>query len=218
MYECTVYRDHVTCNCPCYKFNMLCKHSLYVAENSKLLNVHIEHFRKTSRRLKPSKSGLVVPEKVAPGKKGGANRNSWRPSHGKASASTASYSKSQSASFPFREIHHNDRPLKACFLSEEPKAKECRHCRTEFPRRTMIVPFNLVLSHKEKWLFPDPNNAGNKLPSAKYTTKYYCIRRNCIMVRFPYLNSKYLEIPDEVRVNLKEAHKKLIQEELDLSC
>ena len=218
MYECTVYRDHVTCNCPCYKFNTLCKHSLCVAENSKLLNVHIEHFRKTSRRLKPSKSGLVVPEKVAPGKKGGANRNSWRPSHGKASASTASYSKSQSASFPFREIHHNDRPLKACFLSEEPKAKECRHCRTEFPRRTMIVPFNLVLSHEEKWLYPDPNNAGNKLPSAKYTTKYYCIRRNCIMIRFPYFNSTYLEIPEEVRVNLKEAHKKLIQEELAISC
>lgn len=38
------------------------------------------------------------------------------------------------------------------------------------------------------------------------------------MIRFPYFNSTYLEIPEEVRVNLKEAHKKLIQEELDLLC
>lgn len=184
----------MTCNCPFYKFNMLCKHSLCVAENSKLLNVHIEHFRKTSRRSKPVKSGLVVPEKVGPGKKGGDKRNSWWPSHGKASASTASYSDSQSASFRFREIHHNDRPLKACFLSEEPKAKDCRHCRTELLRRTMIVPFNLVLSHEEKWPYSDPNNAGNKLLSEKYRTKYYCIRRrNCIIIRFPHFNGKYLE-------------------------
>lgn len=214
MYECTVYRDHVTCNCPCYKFNKLCKHSLCVAENSQLLKLHIEHFKKSPRRSKPSKSGLVVPEKAAPGKKGGANRNSWRESRGKTNPSCP---KAQSVAYPFKEIHHNDRPLTLCFLSEEPKAKECRQCRTEFPRRTMIVPFDLVVSHEEKWLYPDPNNPGNKLPSPKYTKKFYCIRRNCVMSRFPYFNRKYLEISDGVEANLKEAHKKLIKEELNYS-
>ena len=213
MYECTVYRDHVTCNCLSYKFNMLCKHSLCVAENSQLLKLHIEYFKKSPRRSKPSKSGLVVPEKAAPGKKGGANRNSWRGSRGKTNPPC---SNPESAAYPFTEIHHNDRPLTLCFLSEEPKAKDCRHCRTEFPRRTMILPFDVVLAHEEKWLYPDPNTPGNKLPSAKYTTKYYCIRRNCVMGRFPYFNSKYLEIPKEVEENLKEAHKKLIKEELNI--
>ena len=126
MYECTVYRDHVTCNCPFYKFNILCKHSLCIAENSQLLKLHIEYFKKSPRRSKLSKSGLVVPEKVAPGKKGGTNRNSWRGSRGKTNPPC---SKTESAAYPFTEIHHNDRPLTLCFLSEEPKAKDCRHCR-----------------------------------------------------------------------------------------
>ena len=192
---------------------MLCKHSLRIAENSQLLKLHIEYFRKSPRRSKPSKSGLVVPEKV--GKKGGANRNSWRGSRGKTNPPC---SRTESAAYPFTEIHQNDRPLTLCFLSEEPKAKDCRHCRTEFPRRTMILPFDLVLAHEEKWLYPDPISPGNRLPSAKYTTKYYCIRRNCVMGRFPYFNNKYLEIPKQVERNIKEAHKKLIKEERNCSC
>ena len=31
------------------------------------------------------------------------------------------------------------------------------------------------------------------------------------MTTFPYFNSNYLQIPDEVRANLKEAHKTLIK-------
>ena len=81
----------------------------------------------------------------------------------------------------------------------------------------MILPFDLVLAHEEKWLYPDPISPGNRLPSAKYTTKYYCIRRNCVMGRFPYFN-KYLEIPKQVERNIKEAHKKLIKEERNCSC
>lgn len=34
MYECTVHSDHITCTCPCYKYNNLCKHSLCVAEKA----------------------------------------------------------------------------------------------------------------------------------------------------------------------------------------
>ena len=215
IYECTVYRDHVTCNCPGYKFNALCKHSLCIAEKSQMLKLHIEHFKKSPRRSKPSKSGLVVPEKVAPGKKGGATRNSWRQSHGLTSASC---SKTQGVAHPFSEIHHIDRPLTACFLSDEPKAIECRYCRREFPRRVTAVPFNLVLSHEEKWLYPDPKNPANNLSSAKYTKKFYCVRRRCIMGRFPYFNEKYLEIPDDVKIKLREGHKTLIMEELDHLC
>ena len=142
MYECTVYRDHVTCNCPTYKFNMLCKHSLCVAENSQLLKLYIEYFKKSPRRSRPFDSGLVGPVKVAPGKKGGgANRNAWRGSRGKTNPPC---SKTKIAVYPITEIYHNDRPLTLCFLSEEPKVKDCRHCRTEFPRHTMILPFDLV--------------------------------------------------------------------------
>ena len=61
----------------------------------------------------------------------------------------------------------------------------------------MIVSFNLVLSHEEKRLYPDPKNGG---------------------VSEVYKEILYLEIPDEVRANPREAHKTLIKEELGHSC
>lgn len=45
MYECSVYIDHVTCTCPCYKFQTLCKHSICVAEISGILKQHLEYLK-----------------------------------------------------------------------------------------------------------------------------------------------------------------------------
>ena len=152
---------------------------------------------------------------------------------------------------PYSAIHHNDRPLVVRFLSQEPKATECRQYRkeiwlyqlswkcklanvtsykadvssvspsserTEFPRRKLqlvkCVPFDIVLAHEEKWMYPDPQNQGAKLPSAKYTTKFYCIKCSCVLNSFPYFNFSYLEISVDVKSRLKDEHRKLIQEEL----
>ena len=51
-----------------------------------------------------------------------------------------------------------------------------------------IVPYNIVLSHEERWMYPAPNAPGIKLPSPKYTRKFYCVKRSCITKRFPYFN------------------------------
>ena len=48
------------------------------------------------------------------------------------------------------------------FLSQEPKAIECRPCGTKFPRRKMMIPFDIVLAHEEKWMYPDPKIQGKK--------------------------------------------------------
>lgn len=131
MCECTMHRNHVTCTCPCYKYNGLCKHSLCVAQTRGILNGHIDHFIKSPRRLKPSKSALTVPEKPAAGKKGSCHNYAWRPSRGKRSSDGCP--QPGAVHRPYSDVHHNDRPLIVCFLTE-PKAKECRQCRTEFPR------------------------------------------------------------------------------------
>ena len=114
-------------------------------------------------------------------------------------------------------IHHNSRPLVVRFLSQEPKAIECRQCGTEFPRRKMVIPFDIVLAHEEKWMYPDPKIQGKKLPSAKHTTKFYCAKGSCILSRFPYFDSSYLEISADVKSGLKDAHRNLIQMELGCS-
>ena len=132
MYDCTVYSDHATCTCPCYKYNRLCKHSLCVAEISGILKEHLGYLARTSRSI-PSRSGLVEPLKQAQGKKGGNHKNTWRPN--RTSTGTTEASARLSHSHPFSEIHHNNIPLVVCFLRDETKATECRQCRMAFPRR-----------------------------------------------------------------------------------
>ena len=38
-------------------------------------------------------------------------------------------------------------------------------------------------THQEKWMYPSPTDPKTKLPSAKFTTKYYCVKRDCILHR-----------------------------------
>ena len=207
MYECTVFGDHVNCSCQCYKYNNPCKHSICVAEIAGILKEHLQHLKKSPRRRAPSKSGLVEPQKDAHGKKGGSHKNPYRP--------TRQVSQEASPARPFTEIHHNNKPFILCFLDATPDAKECRQCRIEFPRRQQITPFDIALSHQEKWLYPDPKDPGRKLPSVYHTTKFYCIKRSCIKTRFPYYLPSLLEIPAEAQSRLKSSHLDLLQRELD---
>ena len=215
MYECKVHRDHVVCACPCFKYNGLCKHSLCVAETVNLLKEHIEFLKRSPRFHRPTKSSLVEPQKEAAGKKGSSHSNPWRPS--RANNKESNSGPDVTPTHPYSAIHHNSRPLVVRFLSQEPKAIECRQCGTEFPRRKMVIPFDIVLAHEEKWMYPDPKIQGKKLPSAKHTTKFYCVKGSCILSRFPYFDSSYLEISADVKSGLKDAHRNLIQMELGCS-
>ena len=211
MYECTVHSDHISCTCPCYKYNNLCKHSHCVAEKAGILKEHLNFLQKSSKRKAPSKSALVEPSKESQGKKGGSHKNPWRPSRAKSTQVT-----SQSAGErPFTEIHHNNNSFILRFLDDVPQANECRQCRVEFPRRKKIIPFDVILSHEEKWYYPDKHHPGRTLPSTKYTTKYYCVKGSCIKKRFPYYDSSLLEIPHEARSRLQQSHFDLLRREID---
>ena len=211
MYECTVHSDHISCTCPCYKYNNLCKHSLCVAKKAGILKEHLNFLQKSSKSKAPSKSALVEPSKEAQGKKGGSHKNPWRPSRAKSTQVT-----SQSASErPFTEIHHNNNSFILRFLDDVPQANEYRQCRIESPRRKKIIPFDVILSHEEKWYYPDKHHPGRKLPSTKHTTKYYCVKGSCIKKRFPYYDSSLLEIPPEARSRLQQSHFDLLRREID---
>ena len=208
MYECVVYRDHCTCTCHCYKFNNLCKHSLCVLEMEGILQDHVNFLMKSPRCTKPSKSGLVEPcSKDAAGKKGGSHNNRWR--------MTRDVSGQKNGTHPFKEIHHNNIPLVVCFLNDNQKAKECRQCRMEFPRRLPIVPYDITFSHKERWMYPSAEDHSRKLSSAQFTTKYYCVKRSCITTRFPYFDSSFIEIPPSALERLRPSHFNLMEVELD---
>lgn len=72
MCECIVHKDHVTCSCPCFKYNSLCKHSLCVAQTVDILKKHVDYVAVRLSTSKKSRSGLVVPVKSAVGKRGDA--------------------------------------------------------------------------------------------------------------------------------------------------
>ena len=78
----------------------------------------------------------------------------------------------------------------------------------------MVIKFDIILAHEEKWIYPDPDNPGQKLPFTRYTMKFYCTKRSCILSRLPYFDPVYLEILREVRSALKDTHRSLIQAEL----
>ena len=194
------YSDHVNCSCLCFKFKNLCKHSIWVAEIAGILKEHLEYLKKPPRHRAPSKSGLVEPAKEAHGKKGGSNKNPWRPIRRAAQATSQT-----STDSPITQIHHNNNFFVLCFLYDVPNAKECRQCRIELPRQK-ITPFDVALSHEEKWLYPDPNDASRKLPSMKHTTKFYCVRQTCMKSRFPYFDSSLLRIPAKAQPRLLTSH------------
>ncbi|KAK3711391.1 hypothetical protein QZH41_003530 [Actinostola sp. cb2023] len=170
MYECVVSKNHVTCTCQAYRYNNVCKHSLVVAEKMNVLREHLDILAKSSRLAKPSRRWLIEPPSEVAGKKGGQHKNQWR----KPRADPTSNRVQALPKRPYTEIHHNDNPINVVFLDDFPKALNCKQCGVTFPRKKKTIPYDIVLSHEEKWLYPDPNNRENKLPSSRYTVRFYC--------------------------------------------
>ena len=168
---------------------------------------HVDHIVIKLNSSKRSRSDLVVPAK-----NGGTHNNEWR-------QRTQENSRSSPApSNPFTKIHHKNRPLKVCFLSDEMKATACTQCGKEFPRRQMVIPFDIVLFHEKKWMYPNVNNPGMKLPSSKYTIKFYCVDGSCVRTRFPYFDPTLnMETSSSVEKRLKDSHKQLLKDQLGLN-
>ena len=134
--------------------------------------------------------------------KGGKSRNAWKEARQAGSiTSTSTIMEAPCTKVP----PYNNCPLVLCFLKNCPKAVECIQCLFDIPRRPIIVPLDIVLEYEGIWVYPDPTNKGKQLPSTKYTTKYYCVKRSCIMERFPYFSSSMLlKVSSEVRSKLTQ--------------
>ena len=135
------------------------------------------------------------------------HKNAWRPQRQESSHSSEPVN-------PFTKIHRNNQPLKACSLSDEDKDTDCRQCGKEFPHRQLVRPFDIALSHKEKWLYTDKNNPGLRVPSATYTTKFYCADSGCVRARFLYFDPALYLDTNSVEHRLKDSHRGLLKRKL----
>ena len=124
---------------------------------------------------------------------------------------------------PFSEIWHNNEPLIITSIHDVPLQKNSRgHCGNEFPRGPLaIIPFDIIVSHRERWEYLNRNRTEPdepkflKSPFGKLTTRFYCVKSNCIKKRFPYYKKELVEISHNL--TLIESHKQLLRHELELT-
>ena len=126
--QCTVNTNFVSCNCPSYKFDSICKHSIAVAQLKGFLEKHLNHVTKKSGP-KFTKAALAEAnvDKQRAGKKGGRNKTKYRPSKQQTTPAEVEKPRSQGL---YTHIHHNDNPFVVRLLPEE--AKKCKTCNVDF--------------------------------------------------------------------------------------
>ena len=81
--ECTVNKCFVSCRCPSFKFDSVCKHFIALAEKVGILDQHLQYIPKASKIAKASPRSILAKanvDKEVAGKKGACNKNPYRPS------------------------------------------------------------------------------------------------------------------------------------------
>ena len=172
--ECTVHANHVSCRCPSFKADKVCKHAVAVAEKSGILRQHLGHICKDQGQQGASRTALAeafVNKSVA-GKKGSTNKFHYRPHNANYTTEKATQSQvsSDNTTHVYSEIYHNDNPFVLCILP--PEAKTCKGCQHDFCHRQKIIPYDLVFAHKERYYFPLQGDWKNKVATNKEATRY----------------------------------------------
>ena len=162
-----------------------------VADKQRILHTHVQNL-KLGQRFQ-----LTFPQnKAGAGRKGNKQRRygERRGPKDPSANSNASSSQPSSASIPFTEIWHNNYPLVIAKISSLPRGSFCTQCGIDFPL-FHEEPHDIAITHEERWKWVDKESGVSPRyrPSAKTTTKYYCVNKNCIMVRFPYFRVEFLD-------------------------
>ena len=112
-------------------------------------------------------------------------------------------------------IFHNEKPFTLMFLTDG--AKSCKSCHLDFCHRKKVIPFDLIFSHKERWMFFVNGDWSNCRPSRQETVRYYHATKKCLTNRFPFFSVFYVEIPNDVKDSLQDSQKKHLTSEFGLT-
>ena len=120
--------------------------------------------------------------------------------------------------FQFCEIWHNDEPFKLMHVSNSVlkarKALKCASCGTVISRLNAAPPYDIVISHPERFMYPKKTDDGRlewKPTITKMTNKLYCIKKRCLLQRHPYF---WLGLLNSGDIQLTIMHKEMLNEEL----
>ena len=190
----SVYRDHATCVCGRYL-----RHLNFV--RSKSGQVH--------KRTALAEHDV---QKATAGKKGGRNKYGYRPARGKAQPSSSASAQTGPL---YSEIHHNENPFELVFLVES--VKRCKSCHLNFCHRKKVIPFDVIFSHKERWMYPVNGDWSNCRPPQQETVRYYHASMKCLLTRFPYFTADYISTPSDVKESLQDSHKSYLANKFGLT-
>ena len=173
-----------------------------------------QHFAFLSKKGKVANRSALAEHSVnheVAGKKGGKNKFQYR-QWDRNSCDRAEADAGQG----YTQIHHNDHPFTLQMLSGVHKS--CKSCDRDFCHKRRIIPFDLVVSHPERWYYPVNGDWSNKRATTRETTRYYHASQACILKRFPYFSAdEYLEIPPNTAALLKESHRAYLSAEFGVS-
>ncbi|CAH3193680.1 unnamed protein product, partial [Porites evermanni] len=126
--QCTVNTNFVSCNCPSYKFDNICKHSIAVPQLKECLEEHLNFVMQKSKVPKECREkGTQKYKQIFAGKKGRRNINKYCPSKQQSTAAEVPQSNTNDV---YTELHHNNNPFVICLLPAE--AKQCKTCEVDF--------------------------------------------------------------------------------------
>ena len=77
-----------------------------------------------------------------------------------------------------------------------------------------MPPFDVIFNHQERYKYPVQTEEGNtiwKTTKKKMASKFYCLKRDCLLRRHPYF---WCGLIDTSEVSLQEMHFDLLREEL----
>lgn len=165
----TIYSDHAVCSCGRFHYDDFCAYSLAVADKCQILAKLFDFMKK--KKAGKNRTEMAQPNvklEVA-AKKGGCNKFGYRPPRGSAAKQQAN-----KPSLWYSALHHNSNRFYLQFLSSvPPNCTHCKSCDVEFCKRKRVIPFDMVLSHRERWYYPVNGDWSNKKASQKETALYY---------------------------------------------
>lgn len=200
----------VVCDCEKFKETRLCSHSIAVSERNRKLTRHLQWFRKGEQQ--PNLS--VVAARGAPsisGQKPGAKRPRSR--NRNPSSRNDSIAIDDTPRVEKSKIWQNDNPFQLMFIT--PNQKKCITCKKAF-NKGGNAPFNLCLSHKERYEYPFKGDFHDIRESAGEKNFYYHLDMSCVWGHHPTFQPGDISIQESLRENLKESHRRLLKDTMGI--
>ena len=207
-------------SCQCFQFKKLglCGHILVLADDRGRLKDVLKNFKyHPSIAIHKNKPPSAGEKRVKKPRKGKQNVKKLPIEFETDGKTDLGVDLNVQRPFQYCEPWHNDEPFKIVYvttISKEKQTRYCATCNSVISIRNAVPPFDVIFNHQERYEYPVQTEEGNtiwKTTKKKMASKFYCLKRDCLLRRHPYF---WCGLIDTSEVSLQEMHFDLLREEL----